>query len=125
MDDKGPRPFGISFVFIVMLLTGLFTIVVGVMRLIVRDGENSVTVVAGLVTVAVGLIYVLVARGVARGSRGARFLISFVVVLSIISAVWVLILSHGLWLSVTVQILLGLIVLALLYTARARLYFAR
>lgn len=125
MDDKGPRPFGVSFVFIVMLLTGLYTIVAGVLRLIDRDGANSVTVVAGLVTVAVGLIYLLVARGVARGSRGARFLVSFVVIVSIVSAVWVLILSRGLWVSVTVQILLGLIVLALLYTARARLYFAR
>lgn len=125
MDDKGPRPFGVSIVFLLMLLTGLYSVVVGVLRLIDRDGENSITVFAGLVTIAIGLIYVLIARGVARGSRGARFLTSVVVVVSIISAVWVLILSRGLWLTATVQILLGLVVLALLHTARARVYFAR
>lgn len=124
MDDKGPRPFGVTIVFIVIVLTGLYSVVLGIVRLFNRE-ETDVSIGAALVTIAIGAVYLLVARGIGHGSRGARFLVAIVAVLSILSAIWVLIISQGLWLSVTVQILLGLIVLALLYTARARMYFAR
>ena len=125
MNDKGARPFGVTIVFLVVVLTGLYAVVVGILRLFNREESPNASLVAALLTIAVGVIYLLVARGIARGSRGARFLVALVTIASILSAVWVLFLSHGLWLSVIVQILLGLIVLALLYTARATMYFAR
>lgn len=126
MNDKGPRPFGVTIVFLVIILTGLYSIVLGFLRLFDRD-ETGLSIPAALSMIVIGLIYVLVARGIARGGRGSRFLVSIVALLSIISALWVWISStgHGLWLSALVQILLSLIVLALLYTQRARMYFAR
>lgn len=124
MNDKGPRPFGVTIVFIVIVLTGLYTVVLGIMRLFNRE-ETNLSIAAAIVTIVVGAVYLLVARGIGHGSRGARFLVAIVAMLSILSAIWVLISSNGLWLSATIQILLGLIVLALLSTARARMYFAR
>lgn len=126
MNDKGPRPFGVTIVFLVIIVTGLYSIVLGVVRLFDRD-ETGLSVAAALSMIVIGLIYVLVARGIARGGRGSRFLVSVVALLSIVSALWVWISSagHGLWLTALVQILLSLIVLALLYTQRARMYFAR
>jgi drug/metabolite transporter (DMT)-like permease len=126
MNDKGPRPFGVTIVFLVIIITGLYSIVIGVLRLFDRD-ETGLSIAAALSMIVIGLIYVLVARGIARGGRGSRFLVSIVALLSIISALWVWISSigHNLWLTALVQILLSLIVLALLYTQRARMYFAR
>jgi drug/metabolite transporter (DMT)-like permease len=126
MNDKGPRPFGVTIVFLVIIITGLYSIVLGVLRLFDRD-ETGLSIAAALSMIVIGLIYVLVARGIARGGRGSRFLVSIVALLSIISALWVWISSigHNLWLTALVQILLSLIVLALLYTQRARMYFAR
>ncbi len=126
MNDKGPRPFGVTIVFLVIILTGLYSIVLGVLRLFDRD-ETGLSVGAAIGMIVIGVIYVLVARGIARGGRGSRFIVSIVAVLSILSALWVWISSagHGLWLTAIIQILLALIVLALLYTQRARLYFAR
>jgi len=126
MNDKGPRPFGVTIVFLVIVLAGLYSIVVGVIRLLDRD-ETGLSIGAALAMIVIGLIYVLVARGIGRGGRGSRFLVSIVAILSILSALWVWITSigHGLWLTAIIQILLALIVLALLYTQRARIYFAR
>lgn len=126
MNDKGPRPFGVTIVFLVIIITGLYSIVLGILRLFDRD-ETGLSIAAALSMIVIGLIYVLVARGIARGGRGSRFLVSIVALLSIISALWVWISSigHNLWLTALVQILLSLIVLALLYTQRARMYFAR
>ncbi len=126
MNDKGPRPFGVTIVFLVIIITGLYSIVLGILRLFDRD-ETGLSIAAAMSMIVIGLIYVLVARGIARGGRGSRFLVSIVALLSIISALWVWISSigHNLWLTALVQILLSLIVLALLYTQRARMYFAR
>ena len=126
MNDKGPRPFGVTLVFLVIILTGLYSIVLGVLRLFDRD-ETGLSIAAALSMIVIGAIYVLVARGIARGGRGSRFIVSIVALLSIVSALWVWITSigHGLWLTAVIQILLALIVLALLYTQRARIYFAR
>ncbi len=126
MNDKGPRPIGVTLVFLVIIITGLYSIVLGVLRLFDRD-ETGLSIAAALTLIIIGAIYVLVARGIARGGRGSRFLVSVVAILSIISALWVWISSagHGLWLSSVIQIVLGLFVIALLYTQKARLYFAR
>ena len=126
MNDKGPRPFGVTIVFLVIVLAGLYSIVLGILRLFDRD-ETGLSIAAAVTMIVIGAIYVLVARGIARGGRGARFLVSIIALLSIISALWVWISSdgHQLWLTAIIQILLAVIVLAMLYSQRARLYFAR
>lgn len=126
MNDKGPRPIGVTLVFLVIIVTGLYSIVLGVLRLFDRD-ETGLSIAAALTQIVFGVVYVLVARGIARGGRGSRFLVSVVAILSILSALWVWIASagNGLWLVSIVQIVLALFVLALLYTQRARIYFAR
>ena len=126
MNDKGPRPIGVTLVFLVIILTGLYFAVLGVLRLFDRD-ETGLSIAAALTQIVIGVIYILVARGIARGGRGSRAIVSLVAILSIFSALWVWIASngHSLWLVSIIQILLALFVIALLYTQKARLYFAR
>jgi hypothetical protein len=121
MAGNGARPFGVTLVFIVILVSGVLAVVAGVWRLFNR--EDGVGWISAAVTIAIGLVYLLVARGIANGSRGARFLVALVTFLMIITSVWALFVSPGLWLTIAVQIALGLIVLGLLYSARAKQFF--
>ncbi|MBK9740705.1 MAG: hypothetical protein IPO93_14675 [Actinobacteria bacterium] len=123
MVEKGSRPFGVTLVFVVILLTGAFIVFAGFMRLFTEADNTDVPLVAALVTIALGLIYLLIAKGIANGSRMARFIVALVTVLSVGSAIWMLVIAPGLWLTLVVQIVLGLIVLALLYSARSRQFF--
>ena len=124
MAGSDSRPFGVTLVFLVILLSGLVAIVAGIVRLFTRgDADNNVTLVAALVTILIGLIYLMVAKGIASGSRGARFVVAIVTIVTIGMAVWMLIGSPGLWVSLVAQIVLGFIVLALLYSARSRQFF--
>jgi hypothetical protein len=117
------RPIGVTLVFVVILITGLLAVVSGFIRLFNR-GDNNTTLVTAAVTIGVGVIYLLVARGIANGSRGARFIVAAVTVLSLVGYVWMLFTTSGLVLTLLIQILLGLIVLGLLYSVAARRFFA-
>jgi hypothetical protein len=121
MSGNGSRPFGVTIVFIVILVSGALAVIAGIWRLFNR--EDGVGWISAAVTIAIGAIYLLVARGIANGSRGARFLVALVTFLMIITSVWAIFVSPGLWPTLVIQILLGLIVLGLLYSARAKQFF--
>ena len=121
MSGSGARPFGVTIVFVVILISGALAVIAGIWRLV--DRGDDIGWISSAVTVAIGLVYLLVARGIANGSRGARFLVALVTFLMIATSVWALFVNPGLWLTIGVQIVLGLIVLGLLYSARAKLFF--
>jgi hypothetical protein len=123
MAGRGSPPLGVTIVFFVILITGALSVAAGVWRLFNR-GDNNMTLTTALVTIAVGLIYLLVAKGIANGSRAARFIVAAVTVLSLIGYTILLFTTSGLVLTLLIQILLGLIVLGLLYSAAARRFFA-
>jgi hypothetical protein len=121
MAGNGARPFGVTLVLVFIVISGLIAVGAGVWRLFNR--EDGVGWISAAITIAIGLIYLLVARGIANGNRGARFLVALVTFVMIATSVWALFISPGLWLTIVIQIGLGLIVLALLYGARARQFF--
>jgi hypothetical protein len=123
MAARGSPPLGVTIVFVVILITGALSVAAGVWRLFNR-GDNNTTLTTALVTIAVGVIYLLVAKGIANGSRAARFIVAAVTVLSLVGYTILLFTTSGLVLTLLIQILLGLIVLGLLYSAAARRFFA-
>jgi hypothetical protein len=123
MADTINRPIGVTMVFIVILISGVFQVLAGVARLFNRGDNATVGLWAALITIVIGVVYLLVAKGIANGSRMARFIVALITVLSIASAIWIMFTAPSLWLALLVQILLGLIVLLLLYSARATMFF--
>lgn len=121
MAGNGHRPFSVSIVFVVILISGVLGVIAGIYRLFNRG--DDVSWVPAVVTLVLALIYLLVAKGIANGSRGARFLVALVSVLWIIAGVWTIVIAPALWLASGIQVLLGLITLGLLYNAKARQFF--
>jgi hypothetical protein len=121
--DNSKRPIGVTLVFVVILITGVFQVIAGIARLFNRGDNATVGLWAAIITIVIGVLYLLVAKGIANGSRMARFIVALLTVLMIASAIWIMFTAPSLWLALAVQILLGLIVLMLLYSARASMFF--
>jgi len=89
-------------------------------------GVGSSTLLwVGIVGVIIAVVYLLVARGLTRGSGLARGLAALVAVLSLASGIYQTIIQSGsLRWSAVVSALLALIVLLLLFSPRANAFFA-
>lgn len=116
----GPRPFGVTLVGILIVIGGISAILSGLVGLFTGD-SLGLGIVALIVLLVVGLIYLAVAKGIFAGSGGARMIVGIVTVVSIIGGFFAL---FGNPLGGILQIVWGLIILALLYSGKAKAFFA-
>jgi hypothetical protein len=127
------RPGGVTFVVFLTLLVGFVSLVRGFLALFGVESPITPTdlagtsgtvygwgeLVLGIVTIAVGL-------GLAGGSNLARFLVTALMVLRIIAAVWTAVTFSGQG-GILVSALIGgfaVIILLLLWNGRADRFFA-
>jgi hypothetical protein len=128
------RPGGITLLAVLIVVSGLLGLIGSIAVIIgrgnddfVRDtGVGSSTLLwVGIVGVIIAVVYLLVARGLTRGSGLARGLAALVAVLSLASGIYQAIIQSGsLRWSAIVSALLALIVLMLLFSPRANAFFA-
>ena len=84
------------------------------------------TVTQAIVSIVIGVVYLLVAKGIANGSRGARMLVALLTILSVAQGFWVLFtnLSNiSVVIAASIQVLIGLAILGILYSRRAGEFF--
>jgi hypothetical protein len=123
MTEAPSRPLGVTLVFILILIAGVLGLVAGVLVLFNRGDNQTVGWTYGLVTIAISLIYLLVARGIAHGSRVSRLIVGLITLLSLAGGIWVAIVASGSRTTGLVQAALALLILFLLYNARASRFF--
>ncbi len=123
MSDTVKRPFGVTIVFVLILIAGVLGLVAGVLVLFNRGDNETVGWTYGLVTILMSVIYLLVAKGIANGSRVSRLIVGIITVLHLLSGVWIAIVSSGHRLTGVVQAVLALVILFMLYNARASRFF--
>mgnify|MGYP006928266790 CR=1 FL=1 len=117
MAGIGARPFGVTLVGIIIIIEGILALLAAVVALLgIGDGFTS-AIIASLVSGVLGLIYLAVAKGIFDGNGGSRLIVAIISVINIIVGVFNF-LNGGL-----VQILVGIIVLILLYSAKAKAFF--
>ena len=130
---RARRPGGITLLAVLIVVSGLLGLIGSIAVIIgrgnddfVRDtGVGSSTLLwVGIVGVIIAVVYLLVARGLTRGSGLARGLAALVAVLSLASGIYQAIIHTGsLRWSAIVSALLALIVLSLLFSPRANAFF--
>lgn len=128
------RPGLVTLLLILVVIEGLFSIFVGLVLVFTRDSvtvtgdvqasSSTVALWLGILLIVIGVVYLLVARGLANGNNFSRLLVAAVTVLSIAGSVWVLFAYPGgaRW-STVGSIVLGVIVLAILYSPKASAFF--
>jgi drug/metabolite transporter (DMT)-like permease len=113
------RPVGVTVVGIIIVIAGILGIVVGVLGFI--GGETlGWGILALILSIVIGVIYLLVAKGIFNGNATSRLIVGIVTVIGLISGIFSLFGNLG---SGIVQILWSVVILALLYTGRAKEFF--
>jgi hypothetical protein len=126
MSSNVSRPFGVTIVFLLILLSGALLVFGGIVRLFNRGDGATVTVTQAIVSIVIGVIYLLVAKGIANGNRGARMLIALLTILSVAQGFWVLftnLTTMSVVIAASIQVLFGLAILGILYSRRAGEFF--
>jgi hypothetical protein len=117
MAGIGARPFGVTLVGIILIIDGILALIAAVVALLgIGDGFTS-AIAAAIVAGVIGLIYLAVAKGIFDGNKGSRLIVAIVTVINIIVGIFNF-LNGGI-----IQILVGIIVLILLYSAKAKVFF--
>ena len=117
----GSRPFGVSLLTIIIVISGILGVIAGIVALL--DFGDTVGLISGGIVLLVGVIYLLVAKGLWNGSSGARLVVAIVTVLSLLNGIWILFTAAGQRWSGLFSVIVGLIVLGILYSRRATVFF--
>jgi len=126
MSKNVSRPFGVTIVFLLILLSGALLVLAGIVRLFNRGDDATVTVTLAIVSIVIGAVYLLVAKGIANGNRGARMLVALLTILSVAQGFWVLftnLSNMSVVIGSSIQVLIGLAILGILYSRRAGEFF--
>ena len=119
------RPAGVTFVGILIIIVGILGVIGGVLGLFDAETRKGLGIITLLITLVISVIYLAVAKGIFDGNNFSRFLVGLVSVISVIVGIIHLLFASGMRLNGLFEALFSLIILALLYSSKARLFFAR
>ena len=136
MNTHAPRPGGVVFVAVLLILCGVLGIIGGAMSIIAGSQHTSTAVegvelngtglmALGIFFIASGVLNLHFAFGILRGSRVARMIITILQVLSIAAGVWGLFSGGGIFQSIH-GILFPLVIIVGLWSGvGTRQFFSR
>lgn len=114
-----PRPVGVTVVGVLIVIAGVLGIIGGIIGFV--SGETAgLGIGVFALSILIGLIYLLVAKGIFSGNRGSRLIVMIVTVIGLVAGIVSLFGSFG---NGLIQILWSVIILALLYSGRAKEFF--
>lgn len=117
------RPVGVTIVGVLILIAGVFYVVGGLISIIGAAADGFTPLIAlTVVLLIIGLIYLLVARGIFSGSRGARLIVGIVTVLQMIAQVINLFGSEGIA-SPIISLIISIVILWILYGSSGKRFF--
>ena len=118
MAGIGARPFGVTLAGIFIMIGGIANLINAV-RMLFGMGDEGFTrsIFLALIAGVIGLIYLALAKGVFDGNKGPRLIVAIISVISIFTGIFIFF-EGGFS-----QILVGLIVLILLYSAKSKVFF--
>ncbi len=132
------RPGGVTFLGVLVVISGILYVISGIIALIayagsggsgaaieLTDNQRLVVLITGIVILLVGIIELAVARGLFRGSNGARIIVAILNVLTIVSGLFAAFQSGNQRGTSIGQVIIAIIVLALLYSPKANEFFSR
>lgn len=131
MSASVKRPARVTFIAVLAWIQALFDLVGGIALLALQNepslrqqlGGSTGVIVTGIVLIVLALITFSVARGLLRGSRGARGIVTVVQLLAIASAIYAAALLPSEFLGAVVSAAPSLIVIVMLWSGRAGEFF--
>lgn len=117
----GARPFGVTLVGVIIVIEGILGLVAAVFALL--NFKDNVGLFSAIILGAISLVYLLVAKGLFNGNSGSRLIVGIVTVIALLHGFWQLLFTPDWRLQGGLEVIVALIVLFLLYNARAKAFF--
>ncbi|MET0976984.1 MAG: hypothetical protein ABWX82_15085 [Leifsonia sp.] len=125
------RPGGVTFIAVLVWIQGFFDIVAGLILLFNQNnaplledfGGSGGLITSAIIYILVGIIIIVIARGLLRGSNGARVIVTVVELITLIGAIFLMIAAPSQFLSALITAAIALVVILLLWTGRAAAFF--
>lgn len=131
-DQFGPkRPFGVTIVAALVIVSGVFDIIGGVVLLAMpsdadvaaRFGGAGMVVAVAVVSIVLGAIVLVVAYGLLRGNAVSRIIVTVLQVISLAGSIWSGIAAPATLSTEILSALLAIAILFLLWSGEATRYF--
>jgi hypothetical protein len=131
MTASNGRPARVTFIAVIVWIQALFDLIGGISLLVLQNdpgvraqlGGTTGVIVTGIVLIALALIVFAIARGLLRGSRTARAIVTVVQLLSIVSVIYAAAVIPAQLVSAAVSAAISLIVIIMLWSGRAGDFF--
>ena len=123
MVDRAARPLGVALVSVFIVLSAIYFLVNGVLGL-VNGGNGPAGILVSVVILIVGAIYLLVAKGVWNGNKVSRLIVTILTIIALVGSIASMFTEDGQFLISAVQVVIAVVILALLYSGKARQFFA-
>lgn len=117
------RPIGVTIVGVLIVLSGLWIIIAGILNLFNDEVRLSASIVVLILMLVIGLIYLAVAKGIFDGNNFARLLVGVLTVINLLVGLYHAIFVSVLRLSGVIQVIIALIILGVLFSRRATEFF--
>ena len=117
------RPFGVTLVGILVILAGLSYVISAVVAIFNADLRASVGLLSIIAVLIFGLIYLAVAKGLFDGNNFSRLLVGIVTVVGLLFGIFQLIFVSGARVNGLIGVIFSLIILGLLFSRKATLFF--
>lgn len=136
------RPGLITLLMVLVVISGVLSIIGGLALVLLRNNSevanqvaaqdglsrstaSTVALWAGIAAIVIGVIYLAVAKGLGNGNSFSRAVVAFFTVLSIVGGFFTMFgVSSGTRWSGLVSVLIGLAVMAILYSRRANAFYS-
>lgn len=123
----GKRPVGVTIVAVLAWISGLFSILGGILLIVsgleVESTPRGLLITGAVISIIIGIIVIVVSLGLFRGSNAARVITTVVFVLNIANAVFQMFGGNqSLWTAI-LSALPAIIGLILLWTRSANAFF--
>jgi hypothetical protein len=127
-----PRPVGVTIVGVLIVISGIFAILGGILAFFNRTSLSEEAEAIGLAVspfslilmIIVGIIYLLVAKGLFNGNNFSRLVVGIITGISLLVGLFHLLFVSGLRWAGLIQMIFALVILGLLYSRRASEFFA-
>lgn len=127
------RPGLVTLLVVLVVISGILAVIGGVLLLIVGIGTGvdvdgmtgGVVIALAILTILIGVIYLAVAKGLSDGNPVSRTIVAIVTVINLVTNVYTAFArTDNSRSSALGGIIVGLIVLAILYSPKANEFFA-
>lgn len=123
----GSRPIGVTIVAVLAWISGLFSIIGGILLIIsgleTTGQPRGLVITTAVISILIGIVIIIVSLGLFRGSNGARTITAIIFALNILNAVVQLFQrTESLWTAI-LSALPAIVGLVLLYTKDANAFF--